>query len=68
MFPDEAYGLIFDWDDVIADTAGLQLAAWHDLAEQEGLSLDAGLQRRGALLDLRPERAVLEVGWGGVGG
>ncbi|KAL6766752.1 hypothetical protein ACKKBG_A37205 [Auxenochlorella protothecoides x Auxenochlorella symbiontica] len=64
MFPDEAHGLIFDWDDVIADTAGLQLAAWHDLAAQEGLSLEAGMRRRGALLDLRPERAILEVlGW-----
>lgn len=62
MFPDEAHGLIFDWDDVIADTAGLQLAAWHDLAALEGLSLEAGMRRRGALLDLRPERAILEVG------
>ncbi|KAF5947772.1 hypothetical protein HYC85_013729 [Camellia sinensis] len=36
MKPDEAYGLIFSWDNVVADTRALKLKAWKQLAFEEG--------------------------------
>lgn len=36
MKPDEAYGLIFSWDNVVADTRSLKLDAWKQLAAEEG--------------------------------
>ncbi|XP_010464789.1 PREDICTED: uncharacterized protein LOC104745288 [Camelina sativa] len=36
MKPDEAYGLIFSWDNVVADTRSLKLEAWKQLASEEG--------------------------------
>ncbi|XP_006655033.1 5-amino-6-(5-phospho-D-ribitylamino)uracil phosphatase, chloroplastic [Oryza brachyantha] len=36
MKPDEACGLIFSWDNVIADTDSLKLDAWRQLALEEG--------------------------------
>ncbi|XP_041001051.1 phosphoglycolate phosphatase-like isoform X1 [Juglans microcarpa x Juglans regia] len=36
MKPDEAYGLIFSWDNVVADTRALKLNAWKRLAHEEG--------------------------------
>ncbi|XAR71878.1 Sugar-terminal-phosphatase [Bertholletia excelsa] len=36
MKPDEAYGLIFSWDNVMADTRVLKLKAWRQLAFEEG--------------------------------
>lgn len=36
MKPDEAYGLIFSWDNVVADTRTLKLDAWKQLAAEEG--------------------------------
>ncbi|KAK4718265.1 hypothetical protein R3W88_016603 [Solanum pinnatisectum] len=32
MKPDEAYGLIFSWDNVVADSRALKLDAWNQLA------------------------------------
>ncbi|KAM7274811.1 hypothetical protein ACFE04_016677 [Oxalis oulophora] len=36
MKPDEAYGLVFSWDNVVADTRSLKLNAWKQLASEEG--------------------------------
>jgi HAD superfamily hydrolase (TIGR01509 family) len=36
MKPDEAYGLIFSWDNVVADTRALKRKAWNQLASEEG--------------------------------
>ncbi|OMO73794.1 HAD-superfamily hydrolase, subfamily IA, variant 3 [Corchorus olitorius] len=36
MKPDEAYGLIFSWDNVVSDTRTLKLNAWKQLALEEG--------------------------------
>ncbi|KAJ0978407.1 hypothetical protein J5N97_013881 [Dioscorea zingiberensis] len=36
MKPDEAIGLIFSWDNVVADTRSLKLNAWRQLASEEG--------------------------------
>ncbi|XP_068330378.1 5-amino-6-(5-phospho-D-ribitylamino)uracil phosphatase, chloroplastic-like isoform X1 [Pyrus communis] len=48
MKPDEAYGLIFSFDNVVADTRTTKLNAWKQLASEEGKELpeDAVLQRR----------------------
>lgn len=59
MCPDEAFGLIFNLDNVVADTRSLQLAAWQQVALQEGLPFSAQRQH---IFDMRPERAVTEVG------
>ncbi|KAM3308986.1 5-amino-6-(5-phospho-D-ribitylamino)uracil phosphatase, chloroplastic [Capsicum chacoense] len=47
MKPDEAYGLIFSWDNVVADSRALKLDAWKQLASEEGLEIpeDASVQR-----------------------
>ncbi|WMV33665.1 hypothetical protein MTR67_027050 [Solanum verrucosum] len=47
MKPDEAYGLIFSWDNVVADSRALKLDAWNQLASEEGLELpeDDSVQR-----------------------
>ncbi|KAK9283168.1 hypothetical protein L1049_011401 [Liquidambar formosana] len=47
MKPDEAYGLIFSWDNVVADTGALKLNAWKQLALEEGkeISEDGDAQR-----------------------
>ncbi|KAI5066897.1 hypothetical protein GOP47_0017425 [Adiantum capillus-veneris] len=36
MKPDEAFGLIYSWDNVLADTRALKLDAWRQLALEEG--------------------------------
>ncbi|GFQ05325.1 beta-phosphoglucomutase [Phtheirospermum japonicum] len=47
MKPDEAYGLIFSWDNVVTDTRGLKLRAWEQLASEEGKEIpeDDNVQR-----------------------
>ncbi|CAI9091840.1 OLC1v1026939C1 [Oldenlandia corymbosa var. corymbosa] len=39
MKPDEAYGLIFSWDNVLADARLVKLNAWRQLAYEEGKKL-----------------------------
>lgn len=48
MKPDEAFGLIFSWDNVVADTRALKLNAWKQLASEEGKDIpeDADTQKR----------------------
>ncbi|XP_031380757.1 5-amino-6-(5-phospho-D-ribitylamino)uracil phosphatase, chloroplastic [Punica granatum] len=47
MKPDEAYGLIFSWDNVVADNRALKLNAWKQLAAEEGKEIpeDVKVQR-----------------------
>ncbi|XP_073016094.1 5-amino-6-(5-phospho-D-ribitylamino)uracil phosphatase, chloroplastic [Primulina eburnea] len=47
MKPDEAYGLIFSWDNVVANTRALKLDAWEKLASEEGKEIprDDSVQR-----------------------
>ncbi|XP_058110591.1 5-amino-6-(5-phospho-D-ribitylamino)uracil phosphatase, chloroplastic [Magnolia sinica] len=47
MKPDEAFGLIFSWDNVMADTRSLKLNAWKQLASEEGrdIILHGDIQR-----------------------
>ncbi|KAJ8477793.1 hypothetical protein OPV22_021520 [Ensete ventricosum] len=41
MKPDEAFGLIFSWDNVVADTRSLKLDAWRQLASEEGKEISS---------------------------
>ena len=59
MRPDEAFGLVFLWDNVVANTRELQRQAWRAVGEAEGLPFPA--MERPQLYDLRPERAVTDV-------
>ena len=59
MRPDEAFGLIFNWDNVVAETRALQRQAWQRVAEAEGLPFPS--LERPQLYDVRPERAATDV-------
>ncbi len=59
MCPDEAFGMVFNLDNVIANTKTRQQAAWHRLAQLEGLPPPRPDR---PLFDLRPERVITEVG------
>lgn len=62
MKPDEAFGLIFNFDNVVANLPAIQLQAWHKLAEE--LGKPPPLQLRTEILDVSPERTLLQVlGW-----
>ncbi|KAK9836404.1 hypothetical protein WJX84_001269 [Apatococcus fuscideae] len=58
MCPDEAFGMVFNLDNVIANTKKRQQAAWHRLAQLEGLPPPKPDR---PLFDLRPERVITEV-------
>ncbi|CAI9295854.1 unnamed protein product [Lactuca saligna] len=45
MKPDEAYGLIFSWDNVVAGTQALKLSAWKQLAHEEGKEIPDDVHR-----------------------
>lgn len=57
MCPDEAFGMVFNLDNVIANTKTRQQAAWHRLAKLEGLPPPKPDR---PLFDLRPERVITE--------
>lgn len=58
MCPDEAFGIVFNFDGVIADTRTLQRRAWMRLAKEEGLPFPR-IERQ--LYDIPAQRAVTEV-------
>jgi hypothetical protein len=60
--PDEAFGMIFNYDGVIANTRKVHRRAWELLAEEEQLAFPAAVAHR-QLYDIRPERVIMEV-WG----
>ncbi|KAL6897912.1 hypothetical protein ACP4OV_006871 [Aristida adscensionis] len=50
MKPDEAFGLIFSWDNVIADTDSLKFDAWRQLALEEGKDIPSAAHVRKSIL------------------
>ncbi|CAN6331551.1 unnamed protein product [Urochloa humidicola] len=50
MKPDEAFGLIFSWDNVIADTDSLKLDAWRQLALEEGKDIPSAAHVRKSIV------------------
>ncbi|XP_048495241.1 uncharacterized protein LOC104908416 isoform X2 [Beta vulgaris subsp. vulgaris] len=61
MKPDEAFGLIFSWDNVVADTRALKLNAWKQLASEEGKEIpeDANTQR--LILSTGPDHVLNKI-------
>lgn len=59
MHPDEAFGLIFDMDDVIVDTRSLKKASWRHVAEEFGLEWPE--IERPMMYDMMPEKAIVRV-------
>lgn len=59
MKPDEAFGAIFSFDGVIADTKSLKRESWQKLAEEHNLEFPK--IARPQIFELSPERAMMEV-------
>eukprot|EP00198_Chlamydomonas_reinhardtii_P006747 XP_001696083.1 haloacid dehalogenase-like hydrolase [Chlamydomonas reinhardtii] len=60
--PDEAYGCVFDFDSIIANTHGAYVSAWRKLAEARGLPLPR--HARLSMHATAPERIIMDVlGW-----
>lgn len=59
MRPDEAFGLIFAFDDVIVSSREVRDKAWRKVAEQENLPMPT--VERPQMYDLQPERAIIDI-------
>ncbi|KAG2497495.1 hypothetical protein HYH03_004647 [Edaphochlamys debaryana] len=60
--PDEAYGTVFDFDAIVADTAAAYRRAWQRVAGQRGLPLPP--HARLSMHNTAPERIIMDVlGW-----
>lgn len=57
--PDEAYGCVFDFDSIIANTHGAYVSAWRKLAEARGLPLPR--HARLSMHATAPERIIMDV-------
>ena len=62
--PDEAYGTIFDFDAVVADTAGVYRRAWAKVAAARSLPLHP--LARISMHNTAPERIIMDVSGGSV--
>ncbi|CAM8910293.1 unnamed protein product [Rhodiola kirilowii] len=61
MKPDEAYGLIFSWDNVVADTRSQKLNAWTRLASEEGLEIPEHVNAQKMILQAGADHKLLEL-------
>ncbi|CAM6101703.1 unnamed protein product [Calypogeia fissa] len=69
MKPDEAFGLIYSWDNVLADTRSLRMDSWHRLANEEGRVIDDDPEKHRQMLTMSSERVLEQVlNWGATGG
>ena len=65
MKPDEAFGLIFSWDNVLLNTHALRMVAWSRLAAEEGKKLPSSAEKQKQLLCMNVERGLEGVlDWG----
>ncbi|KAJ7532976.1 hypothetical protein O6H91_13G027700 [Diphasiastrum complanatum] len=65
MKPDEAFGLIFSWDNVLANTRGVKMKSWARLAKEEGKVLTEDPEELRQLLCLGVEDSLQKVlRWG----
>ncbi len=58
MKPDEAYGMIFNFDSVVADISAVQHQAWRQLAQQHSLPFPA--IPRPEVLSMSPEYNIIQ--------
>eukprot|EP00249_Psilotum_nudum_P015276 c25237_g1_i1 orf=605-1768(-) len=69
MKPDEAFGLIYSWDNVLADTKTLRISAWRQLAAEEGKILKEDSETQRQLFCMDAERVLRNVlCWGEIEG
>ncbi|XP_043724130.1 5-amino-6-(5-phospho-D-ribitylamino)uracil phosphatase, chloroplastic isoform X2 [Telopea speciosissima] len=61
MKPDEAFGLIFSWDNVVADTRALKLNTWKQLAFEEGQEIPEDSDVQKSLLYAGADHVLLKV-------
>lgn len=61
MKPDEAFGLIFSWDNVVADTRSLKLDAWRQLATEMGEDFPNDVYVHRIILHAAPEYVLQKV-------
>ncbi|XP_042506194.1 5-amino-6-(5-phospho-D-ribitylamino)uracil phosphatase, chloroplastic [Macadamia integrifolia] len=61
MKPDEAFGLIFSWDNVVADTRDLKLFTWKQLAFEEGQEIPEDSDVHKSLLYAGADHVLLKV-------
>ncbi|KAJ4978233.1 hypothetical protein NE237_009013 [Protea cynaroides] len=61
MKPDEAFGLIFSWDNVVADTRALKLHTWNQLAFEEGQEIPEDNDVQKSLLSAGADHVLLKV-------
>lgn len=65
MKPDEAFGLIFSWDNVLLNTHALRMVAWSRLAAEEGKQLPSSTKMQKQLLCMGVDRGLeLVLDWG----
>ncbi|KAG0569616.1 hypothetical protein KC19_6G102900 [Ceratodon purpureus] len=65
MKPDEAFGLIFSWDNVLLNTHALRLGAWTRLAAEEEKPLPTTPERQRQLLYMDARTALHKIlDWG----
>ncbi|KAG6485352.1 5-amino-6-(5-phospho-D-ribitylamino)uracil phosphatase, chloroplastic-like [Zingiber officinale] len=61
MKPDEAFGLIFSWDNVMVDTRSLKLNVWKQLASEEGKELPEDMHTRKLILHAAADHVLRKV-------
>ncbi|KAF3333595.1 hypothetical protein FCM35_KLT01286 [Carex littledalei] len=61
MKPDEAFGLIFSWDNVVVDTHSVKLAAWRQLASEEGKEMPNSEHLQRNMLRLSADHVLAKV-------
>eukprot|EP00252_Welwitschia_mirabilis_P017992 TRINITY_DN4012_c0_g1_i2.p1 TRINITY_DN4012_c0_g1~~TRINITY_DN4012_c0_g1_i2.p1 ORF type:complete len:319 (-),score=65.90 TRINITY_DN4012_c0_g1_i2:689-1645(-) len=59
--PDEAFGLIFSWDNVVADTQTLRMDAWRQLFLEEGRSFPEDVDIQHAMISAGAEHVISKV-------
>ncbi|PIA58048.1 hypothetical protein AQUCO_00500163v1 [Aquilegia coerulea] len=61
MKPDEAFGLIFSWDNVLADSRALRLSSWQQLAYEEGKNISEDADVQSSLLYAKVDHVLRKV-------
>lgn len=61
MKPDEAFGVIFSWDNVVADTWALRMDAWNRLASEEGKVIPDDIETQRWMLSAGAEYVLCKV-------
>lgn len=61
MKPDEAFGLIFSWDNVVADTRSVKLDAWRQLASEMGREIPSDASTQKAILHTTADHVLQKV-------